>query len=726
MRTGENTNKFTPINPKINSLLQIIKVGIFITLFLPLFVNNNLLFPFVFPRTIAFRLIIEICLALFIVIALLDKNYRPRFSILLSLITGFVGIMIVSSAFGANLYHSFWSTIERSEGINTWLHLLAFFVILTSVFKSKKDWLELFNLVIISGWLQVLYGFMQYSKSSYIIQGLGERIMGSLGNPTFFATYVLFIIFIAAYLITQKGSKLIKLTHVILILLNLFLLWHTLNRGSILALICGVLFFLILKMRQVKNRKTKIALGIILVILIISPLITMINKDSDWVQSSDTLRRITKISPTDITTQNRLIAWGVGWQGFKERPILGWGWENYNVTFNKYFNPALTRDIGSRAWYDRAHNVVVETAVATGLLGLIVYLSIIGWATFLLFKKQVDQKNLSTGNLVFITLILVWFLQNLFVFDTLSSYLLIFLVFGFIQVQQNLNVKEEIKEKEKEKITKVNTTKKIIIIAIIIITLPTAYFLNVKPVLANYYIIQAVIKNKENPTGMLENFEKSFKYSPPNDPDLRFILVQHARDQMSYRGINEETIPLIQYATKEMEKSIQATPEAVQNYIILAELYLITNQQGIELAENITLKALEIAPRRYQVYTMLGRIKMSQNQPEEGINYFKQAIELNDQFAETHWNLAMAYILGWQPELAQQSLDKAYELGYDIYAEENVKLVLSAFKDSKNLDATIDFLDSLVERYPLNTNYRDSLELLESILQQGKEATIKN
>jgi len=39
------------------------------------------------------------------------------------------------------------------------------------------------------------------------------------------------------------------------------------------------------------------------------------------------------------SNQSRLRSWNIGLKGFKERPILGWGIGNYNVVFNKHYDP---------------------------------------------------------------------------------------------------------------------------------------------------------------------------------------------------------------------------------------------------------------------------------------------------------------------------------------------------------------------------------------------------
>ena len=62
--------------------------------------------------------------------------------------------------------------------------------------------------------------------------------------------------------------------------------------------------------------------------------------------------------------------WNIAWEGFKVRPIFGWGPENFLKVFDthfdtRYFNPVD----GFGAWFDRAHSVYFDYLVETGALG---------------------------------------------------------------------------------------------------------------------------------------------------------------------------------------------------------------------------------------------------------------------------------------------------------------------------------------------------------------------
>ena len=302
----------------------------------------------------------------------------------------------------------------------------------------------------------------------------------------------------------------------------------------------------------------------------------------------------------------------------------------------------------------------------------------------------------------------VYLFQNLFVFDTLSTYALFFAILAFSQAPLEpplISVRPKFNS---------NQFKFIFIAALLMAGLAIYYF-NIRPALANYYAVQAVIKNKTNPAGMTSAFEKAFQYSPANDSELRFILVQTARDQIGRFGVTEENKSLVELAMREMKNSIAANPDNIQNHLILGELYLAISQNSpnsLKLAEEITQTAILKAPRRYQVYSLYGRIKISQGQFSNGIIYFKKAIELNEDFAENHWNLAIAYILSGQNDLAEQALNRALALKFEVFSPQNIEKLLQAYMDSKNLSATIKFLEMLNAKFPDNAEYKQTLDNL--------------
>ncbi|MCX6787595.1 MAG: hypothetical protein NT108_00295, partial [Candidatus Kaiserbacteria bacterium] len=82
----------------------------------PLLVADSFFFPFITGKAFYFRILVEIAVAAWAVLAFLDKEYRPRFSLIGAAVVGFVVWMFIADAFALNAAKAFWSNFERMEG----------------------------------------------------------------------------------------------------------------------------------------------------------------------------------------------------------------------------------------------------------------------------------------------------------------------------------------------------------------------------------------------------------------------------------------------------------------------------------------------------------------------------------------------------------------------------------------------------------------------------------
>src|SRR3989338_6743850 len=117
--------------------LWIIKIGLWLIPFLPIYVSYTMLFPFITGKNFAFRIIIEIIFALWAGLAYFKAEYRPRLSPLLKAATVFIAILFLADIFSPNPYRAFFSNYERMEGFMMIFHLYLYFVMLVSVFKKR-------------------------------------------------------------------------------------------------------------------------------------------------------------------------------------------------------------------------------------------------------------------------------------------------------------------------------------------------------------------------------------------------------------------------------------------------------------------------------------------------------------------------------------------------------------------------------------------------------------
>src|SRR3989344_468766 len=158
-------------NSELRSIsLWLIKAGLFIIPFIPLYVSKVLFFPYITGKAFAFRIIVEVVFAAWIFLAIFYKEYRPQKSYLAWAVGIFIMVVTLATILGANPFKSFWSSYERMEGLVTYLHLGAYFVVLGNIFK-KKDWLIFFNLFVIAGILENIYAIFQRLGFFACLQG---------------------------------------------------------------------------------------------------------------------------------------------------------------------------------------------------------------------------------------------------------------------------------------------------------------------------------------------------------------------------------------------------------------------------------------------------------------------------------------------------------------------------------------------------------------------------
>src|SRR3989338_8773184 len=226
---------------RIESILKyFIFGGLFLILFLPLYVSDSMFFPFITGKNFAFRIIVELITGAWVILALRVPAYRPKKSLILYAFAAFIGVIAVADVLSENPFKSFWSNYERMEGFVALAHFGAYFLVASSMLAVANLWERFWQTslgvsVILGG-----YGILQLAGKLEIHQG-STRLDATFGNSTYFAIYLLFHIFIAAFLaVRHKGAQWIRWVYGAVILLDVFMLYHTATRGAILGLLGGV------------------------------------------------------------------------------------------------------------------------------------------------------------------------------------------------------------------------------------------------------------------------------------------------------------------------------------------------------------------------------------------------------------------------------------------------------------------------------------------------------
>ncbi len=438
-------------------LLIASRTGALLVLVTPLIVTWDSLFPFVVGKAVYSRALIEITLGIWIVLAVRNAAYRPAKSRLMAALAVYLGVSLIASFTGVSLQRSLWSTYERMQGVVDLAHWAAFALVLTSVFRTSRDWRHLLNASLVVSLVMALVGLAGlqgwYLPWFRYLAGQ-ERVVVTLGNATYVGAYMLINVLIAAALLaqsftersTEKGPRPAparrrrrqrerkrdedfnlprmfwqRLFWVVVIVLDLWIAERSATRGALVGLagalvVAGAAYVVWGRLRMVKIATVSIVVGLAVIgsLLMLSPDTAAARWLSD--RSALMARSIELGRRIDINVRGRLSSVSSGLEGFAERPILGWGPENYTVPWSRFHDADA---FNVRETFDQAHSKPIDELITRGAVGLISYGAIwviMFWIVFSRVRRLGADKEMLT--LILGAAMAGYFVQNLFLFDT--------------------------------------------------------------------------------------------------------------------------------------------------------------------------------------------------------------------------------------------------------------------------------------------------------------------
>jgi O-antigen ligase len=612
-------------------LRYVILTGLFTVPFVPLIVSSSLFFPFITGKAFVFRLIIEIIFGCFVVLAVRDQSYRPKFSWILGALIAFLVVMGMADLFAVNSFKAFWSNYERMEGYSLLLHLGAYFIILGSVLKTKEIWNKLLTVSLGASVIMSIYSFMQLAGKITINQG-GVRVDGTLGNASYLGIYMVFHIFFAWLLFMRSQNLWQKVLLGVVALIDAVILYFTATRGAILGLLGGILValvYLLIKSEKGAGIRKVAAAGLLGLIVFVGLFLTF--KNTSFVQKNPVLGRFASLSLAEIETQGRYYVWPMAWKGFLDRPILGWGQEGFNFVFNKYYDPRM---YNQEPWFDRAHSTPLDWLTAGGALGLLSYFSIFFAVLFYIFKSQNDNLSKKEKAAIF-GLISAYFFNNLFVFDQISSYILFFTILAYIYSNSYDTPKlwwENISARIK-KIIENEKSKPIIEALVLIFTIVVIYFVVYAPWQQNKNLLAVLRLSNEGKVGVIGEYSK-----PLSGYGMGFSeSLEHISQTAINLSTNQSVTPelkkqIFDLVDKSFGKQLSVVPDDAR-YRLFYGLFLSRFGWYGKAIEQLS-EAQKFSPKKQQIYFELVSNFLLDNKMAEAMKAAKTAYELDTSYQE--------------------------------------------------------------------------------------------
>lgn len=255
--------------------------------------------------------------------------------------------------------------------------LILCFAVLNYIDNDKKNIEKIIKYIAISGLMLSIY-FIATSYNDLLTATFeGETRFGrQIGNVNAVGLLVAISFIIYVFYCTRK----LNIVNISACIINFIVIALTGSRKSIMMVIIGIILIIYQKNNKNIISKAKFALQSILVSIVI--LYTVFNSKILYAVIGKRLNYFIEAfisgEAASYSDQMRLLMINIGIDRFFEKPIFGYGLDNYRVLLNNH--------IGIETY---SHNNFIELLISGGIIGFVIYYIIIAF----IIKKLYKYKN---------------------------------------------------------------------------------------------------------------------------------------------------------------------------------------------------------------------------------------------------------------------------------------------------------------------------------------------
>ena len=429
----------------------------------------------------------------------------------------------------------------------------------------------------------------------------------------------------------------------------------------------------------------------------------------------------TEMSFSKSTFQTRLISWRAAYKDFKTHPVLGVGHGNYSIVFDKYFDPTFYNYTKSETYFDRAHNNIVDITSTTGVLGLLAYLSIFVALFFYLFKGVLKGKIGVHDFAIIGGLVGAYFVQNLAVFDSFSTYIALMVVLAYTVYLNRSDEEVEMSADEglnnKEIYTYVG-------VGIILLTITFQY--NLKP----YQMLQNTIKGQMakaqgDMDATIEIYRDALSKNTVLDRDSRMSLIRLFLNESNFNRLKkEDPEKVLDWIISLAEENVNYNKNDSMNQMVLSQILNIAasrNTDNPEKFEYYWQRAMEAmdasidaSPERIPIYYQKSQLYITHGESEKAIETLEYAKNLNLDYHNTFCHLSRTNFFYKDEVKGFEYLDQCIDLGGRgmLNPAGMVKSYINHYVELDDIDRLIPLYEQLVNLEKKDVKHKINLAKL--------------
>jgi len=341
-----------------------------------------------------------------------------------------IGLALVSTGFSIEPWLSFFGSFDRGMG---WLSLAADGVLLVvgaDLFADKARRERAINALLLGSVVPCGYMLVQRAGLDPIHWASLGAPGSTFGSPTFLGGYLVFVAPFALYRVVacaRQGSLRAYAGWLALLLVICSVVLMTTIRGPLLGLVAGVLIFAVLGRVGSGRRIGKVELAAAGGLLLAAVALAVAATGTRGVES---LQRFLTIGQAIDSSSQRLTVWQDALRapsGDTGRIVFGYGAETQSVLFEHA--EATIRRTPVELW-DRAHNILLDTWLTGGLIGVAALVVVLTLAV----KGALSARSAEPGNLLpaaILAALVGHLVEVTFAFDTVVTGAMLWVLLGF-------------------------------------------------------------------------------------------------------------------------------------------------------------------------------------------------------------------------------------------------------------------------------------------------------
>ncbi len=324
-----------------------------------------------------------------------------------------------------------------------------------------------------------------------------------------------------------------------------------------------------------------------------------------------------------------------------------------------------------------------------------------------------------------IAIIIAYFVQNLFVFDSLAVTTAFFFLLAYLESKHNSVFKKEVLWKDEKNYNWLIISGG----AILLIYFVLGVNLNHYNIARKNYSFQKNLVQGQNLSQVNKDLEKLFfDYPGYLNKDSVSMITDRLVNSMARINSQEKAESfylMFNFLIERNREYLEICPEEAYLQLNLARLYMAKAsmlssehkefEYNLEQAKKVIDVSIDLSPQKLHNYYFRSQINLNLGKIDEAIQDLEKAIEFNEIYGTSYWLLANAYmILEDKQNLIQENIAQAIEYNHR-FSEQDLKKALGLYGDNNYLEQRIFLYEKLIKIDPQVQYYNELGRLYQEI-----------